>query len=45
MKLRIKGCLEGGSGGKTKKVAKEATNEADKDAELEAVEAAKGRCN
>jgi len=35
--------LEGGSAGKTKKVAKEATNEADKDAELEASEAAKGK--
>ena len=42
-KLRIKGCLEGGSGGKTKKVAKEAANEADKDAEMEASEAAKGK--
>jgi len=42
-KLRIKGCLEGDGGGKTKKVAKEAANEADKDAELEAAEAAKGK--
>ena len=36
-KLRIKGCLEGGSGGKGKKVA----NEADKAAEEEAIQAAK----
>jgi len=42
-KLRIKGCLEGGSADKTKKVAKEAANEADKDAEMEASEAAKGK--
>ena len=42
-KLRIKGCLEEASGGKTKKVAKEAANEANKDAELEATEAAKGK--
>ena len=42
-KLRIKGCLEGGSADKTKKVAKEAANEANKDAELEAAEAAKGK--
>jgi hypothetical protein len=42
-KLRIKGCLEGGSGGKTKKNAKEAANEANKDAEMEAVEAANGK--
>jgi len=42
-KLRIKGCLEGGSGGKTKKDAQEAANQADKDAELEAAEASKGK--
>jgi len=35
--------LEGGSGGKTKKAAKEATNEADKKVELEASDAAKGK--
>ena len=34
-KLRIKGCLEGGNS-KGKKEAKEATNEADKQAEIEA---------
>jgi hypothetical protein len=42
-KMRIKGCLEGDSGGQTKKNAKEATNKADKDAEMEAAEAAKGK--
>jgi hypothetical protein len=41
--MRIKGCLEGDSGGQTKKNAKEATNKADKDAEMEAAEAAKGK--
>jgi hypothetical protein len=41
-KLRIKGCLEGGSGGKGKKAAKEAANEADQAAaEEEAMQAAK----
>jgi len=40
-KLQIKGCLEGGSGGKGKKAAKEAANEADKGAEEEAIGAAK----
>ena len=35
--------MEGDSGGKTKKVAKEVANEADKDVELKAVEAAKGK--
>jgi len=39
-KLRIKGCLEGGSGGMSKKDAKDAANQADKDAEIEA---AKGK--
>ena len=34
--------MEGGSGGKTKKDA-EAANQADKDAELKAVEASKGK--
>ena len=40
-KLRIKGCLEGGSGGKGKKAANKAVNEADKAAEEEAMQAAK----
>ena len=38
--LRIKGCSEGGSGGKSKKEAKDKANQADKDAELEAQEGA-----
>ena len=42
-KLRIKGCLEGGKGGMSKKDAKDAANQADKDAELEAQEAAMGK--
>jgi hypothetical protein len=42
-KLRIKGCLEGGSGGMSKKDAKDAANQADKDAEMEVEEAAKGK--
>jgi hypothetical protein len=41
-KLRIKGCLEGGSGGKGKKAAKEAANEVDNElAEEEAMQASK----
>jgi hypothetical protein len=41
-KLQIKGCLEGGSGGKGKKATKEAANEADKAAaEEEAMRAGK----
>jgi hypothetical protein len=41
-KLQIKGCLEGGSGGKGKKAAKEAANEADNAAaEEEAMQAGK----
>ena len=42
-KLRIKGCLEGGSGGKGKKAAKEAAKEADKATEEEAMQAAKSK--
>ena len=38
--LRIKGCLEGGSGGKSKKEAKDKADQADKDAELKAQEGA-----
>ena len=42
-KLQIKGCLEGGSGGKSKTDAKDAANQADKDAEMEVAEAAMGK--
>jgi len=42
-KLRIKGCLEGRSGGMSKKDANDAANQADKDAEMKAEEAAKGK--
>ena len=42
-KLRIKGCLEGGSSGKSKNDAKDAANQTDKDAEIEVAEAAMGK--